>query len=409
MQGSQRTWQPKPAYFRCFKHSVTTNDVLPNSCSECRILCTFTSRFLSERTPSALRSHSIITPRFWLFNNISIASANAPAVGQHLSQDAPWSHTQHVMSDNYVVSVTKWYLNPCVLTNSLDVLSRTCLQQYLSTEPVDFLVITQKSTTLRTSPEPSTDSEEFPPPPPPISEADFPDDISERGAPMHHSNEPGSGQYNVQTAQNNGSGQPVLSVIQVGQGHANAIKSSKPCLSTFQQLPDNPSGCVDTAGSGTCGVSQEHLRPLPSSNLTPAKSALAKRKRKKGHRPPKRVTFCENIALIVEKDDVSSEIDYVAYVSQILTKKTPPPVVSSKPCSSSTEDCLPPVMVEPKCSTGYDSDFDEDTSDSDTEPTGQADSERVRCSLCRKKLIEVSSIYCEDCSYYMAKFQSPSS
>jgi len=122
----------------------------------------------------------------------------------------------------------------------------------------------------------------------------------------------------------------------------------------------------------------------------PPRPALVKKKRK-NHRPRKSVTFSDNVALIAAVDETHDHTDYMAYVTELLgqTKK------------ATKQKAVLPTPAK----TGYDSDFDENTSDSCTSDEMQMD--KVQCNLCRKKLIEATEMYCHDCNYYMTNLQTP--
>lgn len=134
----------------------------------------------------------------------------------------------------------------------------------------------------------------------------------------------------------------------------------------------------------------------------PPRPVLVKKKRK-NHRPRKSVTFSDNVALISAVDETHDHTDYMAYVTELLgqTKKAVNPTTSVH-ATQKTPAAVPVVAV---AKTGYDSDFDENTSDSCTSDEMQTD--KVQCNLCRKKLIEATEMYCPDCNYYMAKLQQP--
>ena len=125
-----------------------------------------------------------------------------------------------------------------------------------------------------------------------------------------------------------------------------------------------------------------------------SKSALVKKRR---HKPCKSVTFSDNVMLIAraqDNEEMPEEPNYIEYVQRLLKRS---PIKSGEQASQA-----PTCKQEGK--TGYDSDFDEDTTDSCTSDEVSA-TDKVQCNLCRKKLIEASFIYCTDCSAYMAKFQ----
>ena len=185
-----------------------------------------------------------------------------------------------------------------------------------------------------------------------------------------------------------------------------------------------PSDCSSSSGIGA------ELRDTQSdtssySGRTPeTKSVLVKRKKQ---RPPhskarKNVTFSENVVLVSTAPEqvAAPEPDYIAYV-QALLKRSPgkrsaePEDASSNAAASSSpstplphRSATPVAAVDHGGKSGYDSDFDEETDDScasdDVAANDAGGGDKVRCNLCRKKLIEVTQMFCQDCSYYMAQF-----
>ena len=149
-------------------------------------------------------------------------------------------------------------------------------------------------------------------------------------------------------------------------------------------------------------------------SIMPAKPALVKKKRH--HRPRKNVHFSEQVALISATEEETTQpaehTDYMKYVSDLLSnskkaKQKASQQVGSKESTliSRAQTPLSVVDKDPNAKTGYDSDFDENTSDSCTSDEVPATDSKVRCNLCRKKLIEVTQMYCSDCTYYMSQFQ----
>lgn len=135
----------------------------------------------------------------------------------------------------------------------------------------------------------------------------------------------------------------------------------------------------------------------PSSGEPPKtpKSILKKRSRsKRTEKIAKSISFSDNIALIADVQDTEPEVDYVAYVSN-LEKNSP----KARQRSASLSN----LKGEQGSKTGYDSDFDDDTSDSasSTETAGEIS----RCNLCHKHVVESGHVYCPDCSFYMSRLQ----
>lgn len=130
------------------------------------------------------------------------------------------------------------------------------------------------------------------------------------------------------------------------------------------------------------------IAPKPPKSILKGSSKISKSKSKSKSAMKKSISFSENVALIVCKDDApEEEIDYVAYVNS-LNKQM-----------KGAQDKKP----KPEARTGYDSDFDDDTSDSVS--SIDANNETSHCNLCQKKMVEAMEVYCQDCHSYMARFQ----
>lgn len=175
----------------------------------------------------------------------------------------------------------------------------------------------------------------------------------------------------------------------------------------------------DTSSVST--ANSRNSRGSRTSSGKPAKPALVKKVKK--HRPRKSVTFNENIMLIAKAEEIEAETrkepDYMAYVQDLLKRSPGKSHPQKNSSSTSPTDSTKDVIVNPVMTalpsgkndipdqggkTGYDSDFDEDTSDSCTSDE-ITNTDRVQCNLCRKKLISPGDMYCGDCSAYMAQFQ----
>ena len=158
------------------------------------------------------------------------------------------------------------------------------------------------------------------------------------------------------------------------------------------------------------------IPPMVEKPKTP-KPVLKKKSSKKSRKTMKKsVTFSDSISLIAEKEDFEQEqppeIDYMAYVQNLLAHKKKGVMTKA----TSNPDLTRPKYEDPKeaeaLRNGYDSDFDEDTSDSENSVENNdpkaADNSHVRCNLCRKRVIDVNDLYCTDCKFYMSKFQPQS-
>ena len=157
---------------------------------------------------------------------------------------------------------------------------------------------------------------------------------------------------------------------------------------------------------------QFSIPPMVEKPKTP-KPVLKKKGGKKSRKALKKsVTFSDSISLIAEKEDIEEppqEVDYMAYVQNLLAHKKK----GSMTKATSNPDLTRPKYEDPKealaLRNGYDSDFDEDTSDSENSvensDPNNGNSSHVRCNLCRKRVIDVNDLYCTDCKFYMSKFQ----
>ena len=158
---------------------------------------------------------------------------------------------------------------------------------------------------------------------------------------------------------------------------------------------------------------QFSIPPMVEKPKTP-KPVLKKKSSKKSRKALKKsVTFSDSISLIAEKEDIeepSQEVDYMAYVQNLLAHKKRGAMTKA----TSNPDLTRPKYEDPKealaLRNGYDSDFDEDTSDSENsvennDPNSPGNNNHVRCNLCRKRVIDVNDMYCTDCKFYMSKFQ----
>ena len=131
-------------------------------------------------------------------------------------------------------------------------------------------------------------------------------------------------------------------------------------------------------------------------------------------RPRKNVTFSDKVALVStapHEPAADEPHDYIAYVQALLKRS---------PGKRSADDVTHVRSATPTADalgkTGYDSDFDEQTDDSSgddvTSPAGVAagaSDDRVQCNLCRKRLIDASQVFCENCSHYMSQFEPATS
>ena len=196
-------------------------------------------------------------------------------------------------------------------------------------------------------------------------------------------------------------------------GASENMALTQEALNSYGQSQPKPNFApADFPDGDSSSVSSSHfVLKLPETPKTP-KPALKKSNAKKKHRKlAKSVTFSDSISLICEKQEAEGEgppeIDYVAYVQNLLAHK-------NKGCL--TKAASNPELAQPKFANageaergnGYDSDFDEDTSDSEISVDQNSVNnhlKNVRCNLCRKHNIEMNELYCTDCQYYMSQFQ----
>ncbi len=176
------------------------------------------------------------------------------------------------------------------------------------------------------------------------------------------------------------------------------------------------------ADSSSVSSNQFSIPPMVLEKPKTPKPVLKKKSGKKSSskKMKKSVTFSDSISLIAEKEDLNlqqqqPEIDYMAYVQNLLAHKKRGVLIKA----TSNPDLTKPKFADPKeaeaLRNGYDSDFDEDTSDSENSvenneasggsKSGGGGGSAVRCNLCRKRVIDVNELYCTDCKFYMSKFQ----
>jgi len=186
---------------------------------------------------------------------------------------------------------------------------------------------------------------------------------------------------------------------------------------------DNLSCKTDEGSLGVVGnpkpIVTRQKPPVPPRKPTVAPKNVA---------PKKSVRFSDNVSLVACTDDVPRPIDYVAYAVSYLQRQNKGqtikcPTAASTPdldqCPKSsnissalrTKSNVDDVNVVGSTSSlsEDDSDFCDNTSDvSDGDSEGtmiEGGSGRVRCSLCHKKWVDLSVVFCSDCNFYMSKFE----
>ena len=149
-----------------------------------------------------------------------------------------------------------------------------------------------------------------------------------------------------------------------------------------------------------------------SSSYASSRSALS-RSSKTHNARKKNVTFSDKVALVsTAPAEVATDApqDYMAYV-QALLKRSP----GKRSCDSDVTRRATPTLDAPVSKSNNDSDFDEETDDSSSDDvtraggdavamTGASD-DRVQCNLCRKRLIDATQVFCDNCSHYMSQFE----
>jgi hypothetical protein len=160
---------------------------------------------------------------------------------------------------------------------------------------------------------------------------------------------------------------------------------------------------------------------------TPEPKPVLTKKKKKGRKPRKSVTFSDNIALITDHEDQPHEIDYVKYVMENFPSRRNTRSNSFSSTSTNADcDTLSITQSEGESSRtssdlsnstkssgqgqGYDSDLEvnscSEAEDSDLEDTAHTDIvNKMRCALCRKRWVQRQQQYCEACGAYMSQFQ----
>lgn len=153
---------------------------------------------------------------------------------------------------------------------------------------------------------------------------------------------------------------------------------------------------------------------------------------KRRHKKKKRVSFSDNVALVLCADDVpgTEPHDYVDYVRQIATQShnlrssSLSSTSSSDSSYSSSSDSttgsmtspvpdLPGSLIEGMLSvevSGFPKEDDELDSEDDScipeeDLDGNTSSDKVRCNLCCRKWIVVPDVYCRDCNVYLNRLQ----
>lgn len=173
-------------------------------------------------------------------------------------------------------------------------------------------------------------------------------------------------------------------------------------LSTFQRpvtlrpapgLPGQPGQRSSTISTTSSTSYESNNTEQDQSEPKTPKSILKKKSRgkKKECKVMKSISFSDNIALIANVEDVQPEtVDYMAYVSK-LQKNSP-----KAPHRSVS-------LTNMDSKTGYDSDFDDDTSDSASSMDAAGD--KTLCNLCHKHVIQPDEQYCNGCNFYMSRLQ----
>ena len=140
---------------------------------------------------------------------------------------------------------------------------------------------------------------------------------------------------------------------------------------------------------------------LPKPGLKPAiKSEETLMKTRNQRRwPRRRVTFSENIALISLADAEDSEaVDYMAYVTSTLVNRQHQSTSQGDvgACTVAPPSVDPQVVVA-GVKTGS-------SDDAMAESVDWNASDKVQCMLCRKRLVDMTEVYCPDCQHYMSRF-----
>ena len=107
----------------------------------------------------------------------------------------------------------------------------------------------------------------------------------------------------------------------------------------------------------------------------------------------RRVTFSDSIALIsLAVDDECEDVNYMSYVASTLA--TQPSYVASTLVTQPTSQG-PVADTTVRLNTG---------SSDGAESVDRNASDKVECTLCRKRLVDVADMYCPDCQHYMSRF-----
>ena len=129
----------------------------------------------------------------------------------------------------------------------------------------------------------------------------------------------------------------------------------------------------------------------------------------------RRVTFSDSIALIsLAVDDECEDVNYMSYVASTLvtqpsyvasTLVTQPSYVASTLVTQPSY--VASTLVTQPTSQGpvADTTVRLNTGSSDgAESVDRNASDKVECTLCRKRLVDVADMYCPDCQHYMSRF-----
>lgn len=157
---------------------------------------------------------------------------------------------------------------------------------------------------------------------------------------------------------------------------------------------------------------------------------------KDGKHMKKNVSFSDSIALIASAEEMLlQKADYVEYTTSFLQKRTKGlqsyevkgdknsraktsshGSLSSESLSSFSGSTSNSNVSIPESSSSsgnthdrdsdfYENDLSSECSENDSEGTTIDESGRNRCSLCHKRWVDSSEVYCKDCYFYLSKFQ----
>lgn len=176
-----------------------------------------------------------------------------------------------------------------------------------------------------------------------------------------------------------------------------------PCMPKIREIVDgvqNGSKVGCHTGAGPTNADSSAVRPgddrrVFDATVTSAAGPAGKKK--------KTVTFSDNVELVASAGDVADPVDYMSYAASIGRH------ANSNSSAASMVDSLPTTKnrleMPSNCCENSNVVISNDSSDKIDVRDCVTPSNKVRCSLCRQKWVELTDTYCSDCSFYLSKLQ----